>query len=225
MLFCRVQYQSTLKGANNYDPTGHSLVEWRAKEGFWWTMITHNIRMVVHNAAILEPHHWQAAWWEWLLDLRGVAYYGKDTLPGKHAQVYLIGNPAVLWTVLAFMGAAGAYCFIYIRYRSQLTRNSPLHSLFRQLTFCLLVYGINLMPYLGVKRSTFIYHYMPALIYGQIITGRIIDAMVPKKYLATATKAYLLLVLVGWVFMAPWVYALPITGDAHDRRRLMPRWN
>ena len=211
--------------ARNYDPTGHTLVEWRAKEGFWWTMITHNIRMVVHNAAILEPHHWQSAWWEWLLDLRGVAYYGKDVRPGWHAQVYLIGNPAALWSVLAFMALAVLFCFVYVRYRLQVPQHSTMHSLFRQLTFCFAVYGLNLLPYLGVKRSTFIYHYMPALIYGQLITGRIIDAVTPKKYLPHVTKAFLLLGIVGWMYLAPWVYALPLTPEAHDRRRLMPRWN
>lgn len=220
-----MQFQSTLINANKYDPTGASLSEWRSKEGFWWTMITHNIRMVVHNAAILEPHHWQAAWWEWLLDLRGVAYYGKDVRPGYHAQVYLIGNPAVLWSVLVWLAVAAAFCFVYVRYRSQLSALNVQHSMFRQLTFCLAVYCLNLMPYLGVKRSTFIYHYMPALAYAQIVSGRIIDGLVPRKYIAVATKVYLLFILVGWLYMAPWVYALPLTPDGHERRRIMPRWN
>lgn len=47
-------------GAPRFDPN----VKW---EGFWWTALTLNKRMIVHNAAILAPHHWQSKWYEWLL--------------------------------------------------------------------------------------------------------------------------------------------------------------
>lgn len=36
-------------------------------------MITHNARMIKHNANILAPHPWQSTWWEWLIDARGVS--------------------------------------------------------------------------------------------------------------------------------------------------------
>jgi dolichyl-phosphate-mannose--protein O-mannosyl transferase len=41
---------------------------------FWYTAVKLNRRMIVHNAAILAPHHWQSKWHEWLLvsDARAV---------------------------------------------------------------------------------------------------------------------------------------------------------
>ena len=53
-------YQSTMLNAPHYDPKA----VW---EGFWWTAATLNKRMVVHNAAILAPHHWQSKWYEWIM--------------------------------------------------------------------------------------------------------------------------------------------------------------
>ena len=36
---------------------------------------------------------------------------------------------------------------------------------------------LNLLPYFFVKRSCFIYHYMPALFYGELMTALLIDKM------------------------------------------------
>jgi dolichyl-phosphate-mannose--protein O-mannosyl transferase len=34
---------------------------------------------------------------------------------------------------------------------------------------------LNLMPYMAVERSSFIYHYMPGLLYGELLTALFID--------------------------------------------------
>jgi dolichyl-phosphate-mannose--protein O-mannosyl transferase len=46
----------------------------RPRRSFWYTALKLNRRMIVHNAAILAPHHWQSKWHEWLLvsDARAV---------------------------------------------------------------------------------------------------------------------------------------------------------
>jgi dolichyl-phosphate-mannose--protein O-mannosyl transferase len=152
-------FQATLVNSDNYDPTGNALREWRAKEGFWWTMITHNARMIKHNANILAPHPWQTTWYEWVLNLRGVAYYGKDEAHRYHTQVYLLGNPAVIWSVLAAIVLSVVTLIVYVRYRASFSAGAGVHSFAKHATFCLLAYLLNLLPYFGVARSTFIYHY------------------------------------------------------------------
>jgi len=220
-----LQFQATLKGSDNYDPTGQALRDWRSQEGFWWTMVTHNARMIKHNANILAPHPWQTTWWEWLLDLRGVAYYGKDEGFRYHTQVYLLGNAAVLWSVLGAVIAAVLVCTLYVRYRNAFPARSDVHNFAKQATFCLLGYGINLLPYLGVARSTFLYHYMPALCFGQIITARLLEVCVPARWHSAVFKAYLLVVVAVYLHFAAWIYAFPLQPEAQDRRRWMPRWN
>ena len=218
-------FQATLIGSDNYDPSGRALAEWRATEGLWWTTITHNARMIKHNANILEPHHWQSAWWEWIADLRGVAYYGADHAHGYATHVYLIGNHVVLWATAAAIVLAITIAAVYLRYKSLLAVTHPLHTYARQVSFCIAVYVLNLLPYVGVARSTFIYHYLPALVYGQIIFGRLLDLVVPRRWRGMAVAVCLVPMVAAYLFLSPWIYALPLQTEAHDRRRIMPRWN
>ena len=51
--------------------------------------------MIVHSAAIMAPHTWGSRPRDWVLNERGVAYWGSPR--GEGAVVYLLGNPAVIW--------------------------------------------------------------------------------------------------------------------------------
>lgn len=141
--------------------------------------------------------------------------------------MYLLGNPAVLWSVLPLMAAALLVCASYLRYVTTpgLTDMSALKPYVAQMTFCFVVYWLNLLPYLGVKRSTFIYHYMPALVYAELIAARTLEALVPRKWVPTVARGYLLLILAVFLFYVPWIYALPLNSEGHQRRRWLPRWN
>ena len=135
--------------------------------------------------------------------------------------MYLLGNPAVLWSVVGFMGIALSVCAAYLRYVSMpgLEAMAGLKPFVAQVTFCFVVFWLNLLPYLGVKRSTFIYHYMPALVYGQLITARTFDALLPRRSVPAYARAYLLIILAVFVFYVPWIYALPLNSEGHQRRR------
>jgi dolichyl-phosphate-mannose-protein mannosyltransferase len=141
--------------------------------------------------------------------------------------MYLLGNPAVLWSVLPLMASALLVCASYLRYKSTpgLTAIGQLGPYVSQVTFCFVVFWLNLLPYLGVKRSTFIYHYMPALVYAELIAARTLDALLPRKAVPVAARAYILLILAVFVFYVPWIYALPLNSEGHARRRWLPRWN
>ena len=85
-------------------------------------------------------------------------------------------------------------------------------------------YCLNLLPYLGVARSTFIYHSMPALIYGELLLARVVEHLAGAR---TPQAARLVLLVVGlvWLHYTPWIYGFPLTNDAHQRRRWNPRWD
>jgi dolichyl-phosphate-mannose--protein O-mannosyl transferase len=143
--------------------------------------------------------------------------------------MYLLGNPAVLWSVIGWMGAAVFICFTYLRYATTPWLASvgmaQLKPYVAQMTFCFVVFLLNLAPYLGVKRSTFIYHYMPALVYAELVAARTLEALLPRRWVPLAAKAYLLLVGAVFLFYVPWIYALPLNSEGHARRRWLPRWN
>lgn len=220
--------------------------------------------MVVHNASILEPHTWQASWWEWILNLRGLLYYSKDTKHSYTAGMYLIGNHGgMVWSVFALgvplaqtctrrpmhhhwhyhrartavlhlsvlplMALAALVSAVYLRlrtFRGVAAADAEGRGKFAAvMVFCLLGYVLNLAPYLGVKRSTFIYHYMPALLYAELLAARTVDWLVAPAWRNFAVRVYVLAVAAIYLFNYPWIYAFPITNDGHARRRWLPRWN
>jgi dolichyl-phosphate-mannose-protein mannosyltransferase len=91
--------------------------------------------------------------------------------------------------------------------------------------YCFLAYMFNLLPYLGVTRQAFIYHYMPALSYAMFVTGILLQLTVPQwaldKYVV---PVWLTVVIAAYVYWAAWVYALPLTPEAHNSRRWLSTW-
>jgi len=221
----RLQFQAALIGSDTHDPSGKALADWRSTEGFWWTMITHNARMIKHNAWILEPHPWQTTWWEWIWNLRGLAEYSKDEGHRLHTHVYLLGNVAVLWPIAVAMVVALLVCGLYVRYRYAFPPGSHVHGFVCQAGFCMLGYFLNLLPYIGVARSTFTYHYMPALVFGQLLLPRVIEVLTPRVWQGTVIRWLLIAAAAVFLHFVPWIYALPLTSEAGDRRRWLPRWN
>lgn len=216
-------FQKTIKENKHYDPTA----KW---DGFWWTFVTLNIRMVVHNANILEPHPWQSKWYEWVFNVRGVSYYGKDLPFTYTSHMYLIGNHAIHWSVVIALPVFCAASLLYLRYRriagfEALNACRVTSDFFAQGSFCLAMYLLNMAPYMAVNRSTFIYHYMPALVYGELIVARVIEQLAGPKHLATAVKLYLAGIGLVWAYFLPWIYSAALTNDGHERRRFINRWN
>ena len=219
--FMNEAFRKTILENKIYDPTA----VW---EGFWKTVVDLNIRMVVHNANILEPHPWQSKWWEWVFNLRGVSYYGKDLPLTYTAHMYLIGNHAIHWSVIVGLAGFCVLALFFFRYRN-MPRFAPwmrhFNAYFAQASFCLAVYALNMAPYMAVARSTFCYHYMPALVYGELIVARTLDLIAGPRWTGLATKLFLAAVGLVWFHYTPWIYGFPLTNDGHQRRRWIERWN
>jgi dolichyl-phosphate-mannose--protein O-mannosyl transferase len=199
--FMDLTFQKTIKENPNYDPTAR----W---DGFFYTMVTLNVRMVVHNANILEPHPWQSRWTEWMFNKRGVSYYGKDLPLTYTAHMYLIGNHAIHWSVVVVLGLFVVLTLFYLRYRNVPRFSewlSHFKGYFAQCSFCLMVYFVNMAPYVAVARSTFCYHYMPALVYGELMVARTIDLLAGPRWRVLATKVYLAIIGLVWFYYTPWI--------------------
>jgi dolichyl-phosphate-mannose-protein mannosyltransferase len=181
-----------------------------------------NQEMLSANARITQRHHWDSVWYEWPLNLRGVLYYSKDLGHTYTATVYLLGNPLVLWIVAAAMCVAlvvmGVYC------RSRRFSSLPEHAAFERWTpaftvliYCMLGYACNMVPYALVTRSCFLYHYMPALMYGQLLTATLVDMLAGRKWMPKVTRILISIVCICYVFYAPWIYAIRMYHHKHTR--------
>jgi dolichyl-phosphate-mannose-protein mannosyltransferase len=221
--FMSPQFQSLLLGSNSYDPNA------RWTEGFWWTFFTLNRRMVVHSAAITQPHEWGTRPYDWLLNLRGVSYWGttRGTAPDQSA-VYLFGNPAIAWAVLVALASVVPLVMLRQRTKFHAAGALPLVDAFQErvrpllapVTFSIFAYVLNLLPYAAIVRACFAYHYMPALIYGEIVLVLLVDRLLG----AYGNALVAALVSGTWLYFTPWIYAIPLTEQQHEARRWLPRW-
>jgi hypothetical protein len=210
----------------------------------------------------------EAAWYEWVVNARGVLYLDEYVSSNVREKVYLIVNPVLapvaLFSVVCCGGWLASSWFWRAAHAEDVTtdraRSLSQKSLFKGKTvsasrakpaaegavtlaraaaqakrrqyrgivaFFLAGYALNLLPYAGVKRCTFIYHYLPSLQFAIILAALSIELLVPQAYGVRALTCILIITASTaalWVY-APWVYALPRTSAQHQALQLMPRWD
>lgn len=94
------------------------------------------------------------------------------------------------------------------------------------LLLLLVAWGANLLPYIGVKRCTFLYHVLPALQISSLMTGIMLNCIPRAGRLRTVFSTLVIVALAAAYYRwRPWVYALPRTEEHLAALRLMPRWD
>ena len=115
------------------------------------------------------------------------------------------------------------------------------------LLLLLLGYGANWLPFVVVDRAAFLYHFLPSLLYGLLLAGAALDALVPPAplmqppdeptndplYLAALRPGSLRwLVCAGCVlglacsfaFFAPLAYGVPLSDRDFEARLWTEGW-
>lgn len=178
---------------------------------FWEKFIELNKVMYKSSAGLTATHPDGSRWHEWPL-MKKPVYYWVKSLPPKTATIYLAGNPIIWWLVLLAVGAA---LFILLFIKKLRRRLSPLIYLF------LFGYLINLLSFIFIKRVAFLYHYLPALLFGVLILALLIDKFlltVPgaaARFRKFAYYGILLIVLIGFLAVAPLSYGMPLEPNSH----------
>eukprot|EP00276_Gloeochaete_wittrockiana_P013945 CAMPEP_0184332886 /NCGR_PEP_ID=MMETSP1089-20130417/2015_1 /TAXON_ID=38269 ORGANISM="Gloeochaete wittrockiana, Strain SAG46.84" /NCGR_SAMPLE_ID=MMETSP1089 /ASSEMBLY_ACC=CAM_ASM_000445 /LENGTH=552 /DNA_ID=CAMNT_0026656465 /DNA_START=37 /DNA_END=1692 /DNA_ORIENTATION=+ len=175
------------------------------------------------NAGMLEPHPWMSPWYSWPFTKRGVSYATLENKPNPeggaelHGRIYLMGNPAVWW------GTTGGLALFILCALPILMFQIPLRPRSKWLLsqgFALFVqYGLNLLPYMTIARSTFLYHYFPALLFAILITSITLEFLMFKPWMRTLAVVLLSIpVIYLWWYFAPFLYGFPIPKDISDKR-------
>lgn len=156
--FMTPNYQSMLIGSKTYDPSA----TWT--DGFWRTFFTFNARMVAHSAATTQPHDWGSRPFQWILNQKGVSYWG-STLGNAEdkSSIYLFGNPLECWGILLSIAIFTGLWFLAQRTAWYPRGAKPLvdelqfyfRSAAPSLTFLLCGWLLNLLPYAAINRTTF----------------------------------------------------------------------
>lgn len=230
--FMKVDFQRTLIGNSHYG--GYDASQLNAPtfiEAFKYL----NWEMLRANSAIEERHHWESKWYEWLYNARGVLYLDESEANGYRQQVYLISNPVLtLCTGLGVIACIGLVLwtpFGVRREHRKLGNESGRSGAVRQvekragmILFYLVGWVLNLLPYVGVKRCTFLYHVLPALQMAIMMSGIALEQL-PRR--VRNVVCVVIMGCMGWAFYywRAWIYAIPQSAKDIDKLRLMPRWD
>jgi len=163
-----------------------------------------NQEMYRSNQRLTATHPYSSQWYTWPLMLRPIFYWVHD-----HARIYFLGNPLIWW------GSTAALLMTIGLLIAGEIKNKKL------LGILLLGYFLNLLPFIGIKRVMFLYHYLGTLIFAILIMVFLMEHMKASR------KAYIALCILAalvFAYFAPLTYGLNLSPDSYQRRVWLDKW-
>ncbi|MDP3731147.1 MAG: hypothetical protein Q8R34_01485, partial [bacterium] len=192
--FMSPEFQKTLTGnMHQYNPETHDL-------NFTAKFIELNKQMYLSNQRITATHPYSSKWYSWPFLSRSV-FFWQDTAGPRPEKIYLLGNPFVWWA-----GSAALILLLIYSFKKLLKKKLP------NLTenFILLGFFINLLPFIGIGRVMFLYHYFPSLIFTILALAYLTDKANKKSVFVFLT----IISIAGFLYFSPLTYGLPISPQA-----------
>jgi dolichyl-phosphate-mannose--protein O-mannosyl transferase len=118
--------------------------------------------MYDYHAHLVAEHDFASDWWSWPLLVRPLWLYVNRISPEINAGMSTLGNPAIWWFGLAAAGTAIVYAAKGIKSYA-MAKNSPARWEWYVVVFLLVAYAAQYLPWVGITRLTFIYHYFPSV--------------------------------------------------------------
>ena len=212
--FMTPSFQSSLQGSDYAsDPKLKPL-------NIFQKFIELNKNMYTANKTLTATHPYSSKWYTWPFMTRSVYYWngstGSPQVPGVEEKIYLIGNPLIWWAstvsimylVLSSMGE-----FISKKRLALIPNTIPL----------ILAGGylINYLPFIGIGRVMFLYHYLASLIFAILALAYLIDQQKNRRNILIG-----MLVLAGLAFLyfSPLSYGLPLEARSFQNRLWLTTW-
>ncbi len=193
-------FQKTLEGSYYYnDPNIKPY-------GLFEKFIDLNKQMYLGNKRLTATHPYGSQWYEWPFMTRPIFLWVKDS-----ARIYFMGNPAIWWasTVGVLMLAIGFAT-------SKKERNFTS-------AFLLGGYALNLLPFIGIARVMFLYHYIIALIFAILALAYVIDKEKEKRS-KIIFGVLIALGIIAFIWFAPLTYGLPLSPEQYNGRVWFNSW-
>ena len=80
---------------------------------------------------------------------------------------------------------------------------------------------MNMLPFIGISRVMFLYHYFTALIWAILMLASLVDRMKNPRRTAIVLGV---LALMLFVYFAPLSYGLPLSDESYNARVWLPGW-
>lgn len=144
-------------------------------------------KMYKYHSELKATHPFSSPWYLWPLGIKPLWYYKGSAPAGKISSITLHSNPFIWWT--------GLLAMLYTFYKAFIDRS-------KQYVFLTVAILAAYIPYIGVPRIMFIYHYFPVVpMMILAIVGAIKDIEEDLGY--HICKVYGIIALVIFAFFYP----------------------
>jgi dolichyl-phosphate-mannose--protein O-mannosyl transferase len=135
----------------------------------------------------------------------------------ENSRIYLVGNPVIWWssTTAVLMGII--YLILSIRIRKKDAT----------LLFLLAGYVVNILPFIGVSRVMFLYHYFTAYVFAIMILAWLIAHPLNGSENKNSKIIFGVLItasVIGFLFFAPLSYGLDLSTESFRARIWLKGW-
>lgn len=192
-------------------------------------------------------HPYCAAWYKWPLLTRPMAYlYETATslkeplpvvgppLPKGFGQViydvHAMGNPFLWWfgviALVLLLIMLGWQAVNFLVKKKRFTTTPTLSVDTWVALYLVLNYAANLLPWVGVTRCLFIYHYMTAVVFAFMAIAWFVDQCLGSYYklLRAVGVTITFMILTAFVFWLPLYLALPLSPHGYKLRMWFSSW-
>ncbi|KNC83631.1 hypothetical protein SARC_04130 [Sphaeroforma arctica JP610] len=229
------KYMQTIIGTPEYEEMDPAFVHQQPSvlDKVWYI---HKV-MFDANRGITVDHPWSSKWYSWPFDVKGLMFWVQN-----NHMVYQLGNPFVWWGSTLMILLSILYSIhntpFYTDPPQVLTSRKKMNQYQARLPYIerakyevawlLFGYFCNLLPYVGVTRACWLYHYVPALFFGELAGCLWLDQLLRRSGNVrrfTTISVSVVLCVYGWWRFRAFTYAMHYTDDELDEMRWLSTWN
>lgn len=170
---------------------------------FYKKIVELNKVMYLASAGLTATHPNSSYFYQWPFMKKPIWYWSKKD-NWAMGNIYLFGNP-IIW----FLVLTSVFVGIILFFNDRFSRNaSPFLNMF------LFGFFLNLLPYFFITRVTFLYHYLPSLIFGILIATILfekIPVILKMKFVSKIQYWILGFALVSFLIFSPITYGFLIS--------------
>ncbi len=185
----------------------------RGQDLWWWHTSAYN-----YHAHLTATHPYGSSWWSWAFTARPVWLY-YQIVHERVIGIIEIGN-IVTWVGGLIVLLATLGTLIVSKVRTIFSKETYAVFLFLIITYL----GLYL-PWIGISRVKFMYHYFVPVLLLLILTGIVFDQWFEQK---SANRFWAWLILLGglafFIYFLPLLMGLPISSDAYQRHMWFHSW-
>jgi dolichyl-phosphate-mannose--protein O-mannosyl transferase len=199
-----------------------------------------------------DVHPYCSAWYTWPFLLRPVSYFYQTAvdlsepipitgppLPRDAIRyvysIYATGNPPLWWlSTTAILFILGRWCWQGWQRAVWHQPSTPPLNLGYSITseqlwvplYLGTNYAANFLPWAGVSRCTFLYHYMGAALFSGLALAWLVDRwrQAPQKSLQVASLTILCVSAIGFIVWSPFFFGLPLSPQLWQLRIWLSSW-